>query len=111
MENRFEKYLMWRRDESGKIIDATPGAVENAHEAFELFKQLYNTHYGSIYEEDNLVSIHTGGWSDNEELIEEFRHTAWWFINHKITASGGHYYFNTDTHADKEWKIITISTD
>ena len=25
----------------------------------------------------------------------------------KITAKGGHYYFNTDFYADKEWKIVS----
>lgn len=68
---------------------------------------MYDTNYGSIEEDENLISIHTGGWSDNEELIREFKETGWWFKNHEITARGGHYYFNTDFCADKEWKIIS----
>ena len=104
MENRFEKYLMFRK-ENGRTVDINPGALVLADEAFELFKELYNLNYGSIDQEDNLVSIHTGGWSDNEELIREFKETGWWFRYHGITASGGHYYFNLDIHGKREWEI------
>ena len=106
MENRFDKYLVYER-ENGKIVDVNPKALELADEAFLLFKSMYDTNYGSIEEDENLISIHTGGWSDNEELIREFKETGWWFKNHEITARGGHYYFNTDFCADKEWKIIS----
>jgi hypothetical protein len=108
MKNRFEKYVLYVK-ENGKIINVNRGAFELAEEAFELFKQLYNTHYGSIHEDGNLVSIHTGGWSDNEELIREFKETGWWILFHKISANGGHYYFDLDIHGDKEWKIIKES--
>jgi len=104
MENRFDKYILYVR-ENGKIIGVNPNAIEFADEAFLLFKELYDTHYGSINEDENLISIHTGGWSENEALIHEFKQTGWWFKYHKITAQGGHYFFNTDIHADKEWKI------
>ena len=106
MENRFEKYLMYETKD-GKIVNVNPQAFELADEAFLLFKGMYDTNYGSINEDENLISIHTGGWSDNEELIREFKETGWWFKNHKITAKGGHYYFNTDFYAEKEWKIVS----
>lgn len=105
MKNIFDKYLMYEK-EDGKIVNVKPNALKLADEAFLLFKSMYNTNYGSIDEDENLISIHTGGWSDNEELIREFKETGWWFMNHKITAKGGHYYFNTDFYADKEWQII-----
>lgn len=107
MDNRFEKYLMYETQD-GKIVNVNPKAFELAEEAFLLFKSMYDTNYGSIDEDENLISIHTGGWSDNEELIREFKETGWWFKYHKITAKGGHYYFNTDFYADKDW-IITPS--
>lgn len=91
----------------GKIVNVNPKAFELADEAFLLFKSMYDTNYGSIDEDENLISIHTGGWSDNEQLIWEFKETGWWFKNHKITAKGGHYYFNTDFYADKEWRIVS----
>jgi len=104
MENRFDKYILYVR-ENGKIVGVNCNAIEFADEAFLLFKELYDTNYGSIYEDENLISIHTGGWSENEALIYQFKQTGWWFKYHKITAKGGHYFFNTDIHADKEWKI------
>jgi hypothetical protein len=108
MDNRFEKYLMYETQD-GKIVNVNPKAFELAEEAFLLFKSMYDTHYGSIDEDENLISIHTGGWSDNEVLIREFKETGWWFKYHIITAKGGHYYFNTDFYADKEWIITPIN--
>ena len=105
MNSKFDKYLMYVR-EKGIIVNVNPDALALADEAFLLFKSLYDTNYGTIDENENLIAIHTGGWSENEELIEEFKHTGWWFLNHKITANGGHYYFNTDRDKDKEWKIV-----
>lgn len=96
--------------ENGKLVNVNPKAFELADEAFLLFKSMYDTHYGSIEEDENLISIHTGGWSDNEELIREFEETGWWFKYHKITAKGGHYYFNTDFYAEKEWQIVAVSS-
>ena len=106
MVNRFEKYLTFKK-ENGVIVDVNSDAFDLAEEAFLLFKNLYDTNYGSIFEDENLISIHTGGWSENELLIDEFMETGWWLMNHKITAIGGHYYFNTDIYADKEWNITT----
>ncbi len=103
--NSFKKYLMYVK-ENGKIVNVNPEAFELANEAFKLFKQLYDCNYGSIEEDENLIEIHTGGWSENEALIEEFKQTGWWFRYHKITAKGGHYFFNMDFYADKEWKIV-----
>lgn len=104
----FKKYEFYRY-ENNKIVDVNAESVNLADESFELFKSLFDTSYGTIKEDDNLISIHTGGWSENEAIISEFMKTYWWFKNHKITAKGGHYYFNTDIHANKEW-IIKIET-
>ncbi len=105
MKNVFEKYLLYIKV-NGKIVNVNPNAFELSDEAFLLFKSLYDTNYGSINENDNLIDIHTGGWSENELLIEDFKQTGWWHRYHEITARGGHYYFNTNTDAYKEWKII-----
>jgi hypothetical protein len=100
IDNIFHKY----------IVDVNPNSIELADEAFLLFKELYDTHYGSIKEDDNLISIHTGGWSKNEELICDFKLTSWWYLYHEITSIGGHYFFNTDIDAEKRWKIISHSS-
>ena len=106
MKNRFEKYetYIWK---NGKIVGFNDTVfVSNIDEAFELFKDLFDHTYGTIKEDENLISIHSGGWSENELLIREFKQTYWWFKFHQITGRGGHYYFNTDTEKEKEWEII-----
>lgn len=107
-ENRFEKYILYKR-ENGNIVDVNQKAFELAEDAFLLFKTLYDTAYGNIYEDGNLISIHTGGWSENESLIEEFKETGWWFKHHKITQSGGHYFFDTDFYSDKKWEVKAVT--
>lgn len=104
MENKFEKYYRFVKVD-GKITAFNHEGYKLADEAFELFKSLYDTNYGSIEEDENLISIHTGGWSENEYLIEELSQTAWWHKFHRITQSGGHYFFNTDMDADKDWCV------
>ena len=105
MENKFEQYYVYKK-ENGIITDINPNAFNLVDEAFLLLKELYNYFYGDIIEHENLIEIHTGGWADNEELIREFKETGWWFMNHKITATGGHYYFNTDINTEKDLDII-----
>jgi hypothetical protein len=99
MDNRFKEYLISNVLENGAFGDNA-----FSDEAFELLKDLYNTHYGSIDEDENLISIHTGGWSDNEELIAEFRQTGWWLMHLEIEARGGHYFFETE--GEKSWKVV-----
>ena len=107
MESKFKKYELYNT-ENGRIISVNGDAMEMelVDESFELFKSLYNKFYGLIDEDENLISIHTGGWSENEELIREFEMTVWWFKYHQITTRGGHYYFNRDLEGKKEWKIV-----
>ena len=100
---------MFPTDEERKI-SFNQDAFKLADEAFKVFQALYNTNFGSIEIDDNLVEIHSGGWSDNEELIKQFRLTSWWWRWHVITATGGHYYFNTDKGKDKDWVIIKANT-
>ena len=105
MENPFEKYYLYKYDKKGDIVSVNDISDETTSESFELFKELYDNSFGSIEEDENLVSIHTGGWSENEELVSMFKRTFWWMKNHKITHVGGHYYFDTDYHGDKHWVI------
>ena len=104
-ENPFKKYETYLYKE-GVIENINIEAFEKTEEVFEIFKSLYDQGCGSIREEGNLISIHSGGWSENEYLIDEFKKTIFWYKHHKITANGGHYYFNTDTSKDKDWKIV-----
>lgn len=104
MDHRFKKYVLFKR-ENGKTVDINQEAIKYKDEAFLLFKELFNTDFGTINEDENLVSIHTGGWSHNAALTEDFKKTSWWHSYHQITASGGHYYFNTNMHGNKEWRV------
>lgn len=82
--------------------------VNNKEGAFEVFCENYDIMYGSLNIEDNLIEIHTGGWSENEYLVSSLQKTAWWLSINYIYQSGGHYYIDTDAHNEdkKHWVII-----
>ena len=81
-------------------------AFSKKDEAFAIFQSMYHDDYGSVNIDENLVSIHTGGWSENEYLISIFKKTEWWRQNFRIQITGGHYYFDTDRiNGIKEWDI------
>ena len=87
-----------------KYIIGHPDAFKNAKEAFEWFKEKYHHRYGTIREHDGLVEIHTGGWSENETLVEELKKTAWWLLHFRAMTTGGHYYFDTTGELDR-WEV------
>ena len=106
IEKLFKEFYVYEFDDNGRMIGFNEGAYEKADEAFAIFQMMYDTRYGSINIDDNLVDIHTGGWSDNEELISVFKKTAWWSMYHRVTATGGHYYFNTGSVKERSWKVV-----
>ena len=82
-------------------------AMNHKNEAFELFRNAYDETYGTINIDDNLIDIHTGGWSENEYLISEFKRTEWWRQHLVLTIRGGHYYFDTaGIRGNKEWAVV-----
>jgi len=82
-----------------------PDAFKYANEAFEWFKENYHHRYGTIREHDGLIEIHTGGWSDNETLVEQLKKTAWWLLHFKAIETGGHYYFATNNQLFS-WTVV-----
>lgn len=103
IEEPFKKYYRFSLENNSTVINDQNFDIKE--EAFDLFKSLYNTSYGSIEIKGNLISIHTGGWSENEFLISDFKKTWWWFVYIKIESSGGNYYFDTGDYHDPKWEI------
>lgn len=87
--------------------ETTVELFENYMDAFYAFEAEYNNHYGSVKINDNLIEIHTGGWSENESLVNDLKSTAFWKRVHKIVADGGHYYLDLDRY-DKDKKHYKI---
>lgn len=104
--NKLEDYIIdWKAPKS-----QIEKLFENYMDAFHIFCSEYNTHYGNIEIDDNLIEIHTGGWSYNEGLIEVLERTVFWMRIHKIVVDGGHYYIDLDRHNyDKKHFEITIN--
>ena len=103
--NKLEDYILDFKNDSEKVTKAKFGRDE---EAFEVFCEEYNTHYGDVEIDDNLITIHTGGWSDNEYLISVLKETSFWWKNHCIISPGGHYYIDTDrmNSNKKHFKVV-----
>ncbi len=106
-EKLLEKHYFVKTDGSG--INGEAFSKEMIEESFQIFKSLYNLTYGSIEEDGNLISIHTGGWSDNEELIRIFKKTVFWQIHIDTQSTGGNYFFVKSSSNPERWIITTNS--
>jgi hypothetical protein len=42
---------------------------------------------------DNILELHTGGWSGNEEIVQVLEETFFWYFYWQKSERGGHYYF------------------
>ncbi len=40
------------------------------------------------------LTLHTGGWSGNEDIIDALKGTMFWYFHWQISRRGGHYWFN-----------------
>lgn len=62
----------------------------------------WNCEYGYIKLNIKMASkrfkleLHTGGWSENEEIIEELQKNLFWLFCWQKSERGGHYYFEGD---------------
>ena len=95
-----------RGDEVAHILDG--GEMTNEWVEFFDFKRKYHHDYGSIKIDRNLISISTGGWSDNEDLLDEFKKSFFYLLYFSHMSTGGHFYLDTDKNSTnaKHWKII-----
>ena len=97
------------RRSMAKMVEMSRGWNSNKP-TVEYFKELYDLTYGSIDEDDNLICISTGGWSENEVVMRYFEKT-WFFQSYcHIRAAGGHYFLDTDyLNPDKKhWEIVRM---
>ena len=70
-------------------------------------RSLWNNSYGTIRQTGKRVirlELHTGGWSENEEIIGYLQRSMLWFIWWMRSERGGHYYFKIRPIARSEKK-------
>lgn len=49
---------------------------------------------GDVEKDVDILELHTGGWSGNEEIIGELQQTFFWMFYWQCSIRGGHYYFH-----------------
>lgn len=64
-------------------------------DALNMLEEDWNFTYGDIDHDvdDWTMVLHTGGWSENEEAIDNFSKTMYWTLYWYKSERGGHYYF------------------
>lgn len=72
--------------------------TNNCNECIHIIEKHWNTDYGTISidkteEGTIIVELTTGGWSENEELINEIADTMFWFLWWFESKRGGYYKF------------------
>lgn len=72
----------------------------NTNEFFEcvsIIEKYWNQEYGTFDIESKegiiILELTTGGWSENEELINELSNTMFWFLWWQESKRGGYYKF------------------
>lgn len=95
-----------RGDEISHVLNN--GEITNEWVEFFDFKRKFDKKYGSIKIDRNLISVSTGGWSENEDLLNEFKNSFFYLLYFSHMSTGGHYYLDTDKNSTKtkHWKII-----
>ena len=68
------------------------------NKGMQIIEEHWNTDYGTISvdktEKDRIIiELTTGGWSENEEIIEELSNTMFWFLWWQESKRGGYYKF------------------
>lgn len=67
------------------------------HECVSIIEKYWNDNYGTfdIEGKDNTITLEltTGGWSDNEQLLNEIADTVFWFLWWQESKRGGYYKF------------------
>ena len=68
------------------------GDTNQHKELIDLLREMW--HYKDlIIFENGKLELHTGGFSNNEEIIEELRQTMFWEFFWQRSDRGGHHYF------------------
>lgn len=67
------------------------------YEGIGIIEKHWNQDYGAFDIEGkdgrNILELTTGGWSDNETLIDELTDTMFWFLWWQESKRGGYYKF------------------
>jgi hypothetical protein len=73
---------------------------KDVRELLEHIQSLWIYNDYCIIKGKNVIrfELHTGGWSDHEEIIETLmKNNMFWFMYWEKSTRGGHYYFKIDT--------------
>ena len=67
------------------------------HKCVSIIIKYWNQDYGSIAIEDEVgkqtLELTTGGWSENEKIIDILCNTMFWFLWWQESKRGGYYKF------------------
>jgi len=85
-------------DKEIEIIKNFDMVKEKVMPFVEFIMDIWDSHYGKIklHEKDEdgyrTLEIHTGGWSENEEIIMFLEQTMFWGMFWWKSERGGHYW-------------------
>lgn len=68
------------------------------NKCIEIIKEKWNTDYGTYKicrgkDRTVIIELTTGGWSENEKIINEIADTMFWFLFWQESKRGGYYKF------------------
>ena len=67
---------------------------ETIDDYITLIQETWNTQYGKVVYDNGVLELHTGGWSENEEIISSLMmNKLFWLKYFSTEVRGGHYWF------------------
>ncbi len=60
----------------------------------KLIEEYWDSDYGLFKINNNILELITGGWSENEAIIEVLSRTMFWFFFWQESKRGGYYKFD-----------------
>jgi hypothetical protein len=64
--------------------------------------EAWNSDFGSLEYEGEVLTLHTGGWSGNESIISALGESPFWALYWQSSTRGGHHVFRVPALTKKE---------
>ena len=80
--------------------------VDTYEKFMAMLEEAWDTDYGAYRvtpcQDHTELEIHTGGWSENEEVLPQLKNTFYWGLAWLRSERGGHYYLKVISFEKEE---------
>ncbi len=78
-------------------VDLLADGLGQEKDLIDFLFNVWNADTGTIKWDKGELEMHTGGWSGNEEIVNQLQGSLSWFFCWQKSERGGHYLFSGNT--------------